>query len=61
MSTTGQVHLKFAVVQVEHCESDCSEAAFVGAEFMAQHNMEVVQHRHGIGIEDCGRPQRVAG
>src|SRR5271170_195507 len=52
MPAAGKVDVEFAAVWSKDAENDCGELIHGVARLLTQDSMEVLQHRHWVGIED---------
>src|ERR1700733_8367195 len=59
--TACELDVESAVEWSKNSENDCGESIYGIAKLLAQDSMQVLQHRHRVGVENRGRPQCVAG
>src|ERR1700684_2141119 len=50
--TACELDVEFTVAWSEDSENDCGESIYGIAKLLAQDSMQVLQHRHGVGVEN---------
>src|SRR6202012_5651155 len=61
MPRAGELDTELAVLRRKDSENYCGKLVYGIAKLLAQYSMQVLQHRHRVGVEDRRSPQRVAG